>query len=119
MLRSETRVRRLSLSPNNAPEIAPALSVFWGCYHQILRFKASGVSMYKNDARSLISAHNYSRIRYENKKHSQQIAGIAAKESTCVPHNRDRNRYRHKLKKLSTPLKKLCKKIQIYINQAC
>ena len=32
-------------------------------------------------------------------KHSRQIAGIAAKEYTCVPYNRDRNRYRSKLKK--------------------
>ena len=32
------------------------------------------------------------------KKHSRQIAGIAAKEWTCVPCHRDRNIYRYKLK---------------------
>ena len=42
-------------------------------------------------------------------KHSRQIVGIAAKEQTCVPYNRDRNRDRSKLKK-STQLKQLGKK---------
>ena len=32
-------------------------------------------------------------------KHGRQIAGIAAKEQTCVPYNRDRNRYRSKFEK--------------------
>ena len=42
--------------------------------------------------------------------HSRQIVRIAAKESTCVPYKKDRNRCKYNLKKLSTPLKKLCKK---------
>ena len=37
-------------------------------------------------------------------KHGRQIAGIAAKEKTCVPCSRDRNRYISKLK--STPFEK-------------
>ena len=41
------------------------------------------------------------------KEHSRQIAGIAAKEKTYVPYNRERNRYRSKLKKNSTPPKKV------------
>ena len=51
-------------------------------------------------------------------ENSRQIAGIAAKEQTCVPYNRDRNRYRSKLEKKSTPLKKLGKKHSA-INKVC
>ena len=32
-------------------------------------------------------------------QHSRQIAGIAVKEQTCGPYNRDRNSHRSKLKK--------------------
>ena len=46
-------------------------------------------------------------------KHSRHSAGLAAKKKkTCMPYNRDINRYRSKLKKTSTPLKKLGKIIQ-------